>query len=96
MRNENELLSIRTAIAASVIIEYCLRDIKEKHILKHRLSTVVNSCKTLRNYFNDKKNEWHRNEYVMLTELLKTCVVFDEGVIEEIIEAIKKNVNAEL
>lgn len=92
--SEKELLNIRVAVACSTIIGYCIANIDGKQDLKHRLKIVKASVTSLENYFKPhNQKEFLKNEYVMLKELLATCIAFDEDALEEIIEAIKINVN---
>ena len=88
-----EILNIRVAVVAAEVIGYCLQNIEGKQLFKQRLGLVKNSVKTLESFFGEQfKKEFCRNEYVMFKNLLEETIEFDDDTLEEIIEAIKKNI----
>lgn len=99
MKNNNltkeDLLNIRIAIVAAEVIGYAMTCINAKMDFKNRTNIVKNSVKSLESYFSHDPNinkELLRDEYVLFYSLLKETIDFDSLTLEEIIEAIKNNV----
>jgi len=100
--------SIKKIVVGLIIAEYGLREINDtsKHDLKQRTRTAINSILSVQNYFLHHpkstkeqieifKKTFIKNEMFMLSELVTTVWGLDDDSLEEIINAIKGNVNVE-
>lgn len=95
---------IRLMLTGLLIAEYALIQIKDgtKQDLKLRVTNAISVCRRVQEWFifhNQSspetaaifKQQFMGNEIVLLTELVETCFGINEDGLEEIINAIKQN-----
>jgi len=102
---ENRAIEIRTLVTAIAIAQYqliALGDNIDADLIR-RVKNAISSCKSVEKYFtkNHKytpetretfKQEFLSGEILLLSELLKTCFSLPEESIEDIINAVKQNI----
>lgn len=102
---ENKAHTIRAIVTCIIICEYKLIKLVDNthRDLKLRVRNCIASCRRVQDYFLNHpqatpetratfKQEFLGDEIVLLSELLETCFGIKEEGLEEIIKAIKQNV----
>jgi hypothetical protein len=106
MNQDQRASAIKKMVIGCIIAEYGARQLLDisMYDLKQRVRTVLKSVKAVENWFmfNPNTEDRHRetfkkqfggSEIMLIAELFDTVFGLDDDSIEEIINAIKKNLN---
>jgi hypothetical protein len=105
-RISNNANAVRKMVIGTIVAEYGMRQLVDnsKQDLKMRVNSVLNACKKVQEWFlyhpsgtpEQKeifKKEFLSSEILLISELLETVWGINEDGLEEIIKAIKENIN---